>query len=79
MHKLDVFVNLRLRDEVVGKVGGLRPASQEYSCGAILPAECIAKFLFSDSKILVADRSTVVEVDRAGTTLWPGMDREVTL
>ena len=79
MDKLNILVNLWLRNQVVSEVGRLWAALQEYRGRAVLPAEGITEFFLSDGKVLVADGPAVVEVDRAWACLGPCVDREVAL
>lgn len=79
MDKLNILVNLWLRNQVVSEVWCLRASLQEYRGRAVLPAEGITEFFLGDGKVLVADGPAVVEVDRAWACLRPRVDREVAL
>ena len=79
MNKLNVLINLWLRNQVVSEVLCLRAALQKDRGRAVLPAEGITQLFLGDGKVLVADGPAVVEVDRAGPCFGPGVDREVAL
>ena len=79
MNKLNVLVYLRLRNQVVSEVLSLRAALHQHRGRAVLPSEGITQLFLGDGKVLVADGPAVVEVDRAGACLGPGVDGEVAL